>query len=196
MITIEIQCELLVRPTRSIGIQTDADNSNSHQGEHNCIAIDHSCINPSIHHTEYTSPKTAASSEHNTYLPGSSGSQCESDNEPAMYTLYQKKFIVFEELDKLFVSCPTCYKPVAESYITFVGSMVVVQLSCINGHKNKWQSQPIFNGKITGNVTIAASILFSSNTYASVNSLGFISIFFLQSLTKHGESTNSKSQIN
>ena len=119
----------------AVASQTDADNSNSHQGEYNRIAIDHSyakrllicsCISP-IHQTEYTSPKKATSSrdvspskstssantspvkstssghvdtdseEYNTCLPGSSGSQCEtkteSDNEPARYTVHQKKFI-------------------------------------------------------------------------------------------------------
>ena len=65
----------------AVASQTDADKSNSHQGDYKCTAIDHSCISPSIPQTEYTSPekasfsqdvspsKTTSSNEDNTYLP-------------------------------------------------------------------------------------------------------------------------------
>ena len=63
-----------------------------------------------------------------------------------------------EQLDKLFVSCSTCHKPIIENSKTLFGSMVVLQSSCVDGH-NRWQSQPTVNGRISGNMMIAASIL-------------------------------------
>ena len=96
--------------------------------------------------------------------------------------VYQRKFIVFEEqLDKLFVSCSTCHKPIIENSKTLFGSMVVLQSSCVDGH-NRWQSQPTVNGRISGNMMIAASILFSGNTFANVNSLAWcLNLAFISS---------------
>lgn len=197
----EIQCELLVRATRSVEVQTEpvlfacqTDNNppSPHEVAHS-VAVDH-CYShktlpsspiPSTSQAQYISPSKSISSgpvdsdsdgdnTEDIYLPGSADSQSETeaDNELDRGLLQRKKFIVFEEqLDKLFVSCSTCGKPIAESSETFVGSMVVVQSSCIDGHDKTWQSQPMIHGKVAGNMMIAASILFSGNSFANVNSL-------------------------
>ena len=58
-----------------------------------------------------------------------------------------------------------CKGPVISTSKRTVGSMVVVNLTCLNGHKHSWQSQPCINGRPEGNLLIAAAILFSGNTY-------------------------------
>ena len=65
-------------------------------------------------------------------MPGSSAESqddldSESDDETKRSPAEQKKFIVFEEnLDKLFVTCSTCFKPNAKVSKTLVGSMVEI----------------------------------------------------------------------
>ena len=41
----------------------------------------------------------------------------------------------------------------------------------VDGHKNKWQSQPKIDSNIAGNVLLAGSILFSGNSFQNINSL-------------------------
>ena len=48
------------------------------------------------------------------------------------------------------------------------GSAVVVNLRCSSGHQNTWKSQPVTNRYYEGNVKLAASVLFSSNTYMKI----------------------------
>ena len=109
------------------------------------------------------------------YMPGSSAdsqdeTDPESDEEAEQSPAEQRKFIVFEEsLDKLFVACSTCFKPNAEVSKTLVGSMVEVRTLCVDGHKNKWQSQPKIDSNIAGNVLLAGSILFSGNSFQNIN---------------------------
>ena len=110
------------------------------------------------------------------YMPGSSAESqddidSESDDETKRSPAEQKKFIVFEEnLDKLFVTCSTCFKPNAEVSKTLVGSMMEIHTLCVDGHKNKWQSQPKIDANIAGNVLLAGSILFSGNSFQNINS--------------------------
>ena len=48
-------------------------------------------------------------------------------------------------------------------------SAVVVNLFCFNGHSSVWRSQPMKNRSYIGNISLAASVLFSSNTYTKVS---------------------------
>ena len=70
----------------------------------------------------------------------------------------------------MFVICFTCFKPNAEVSKTLVGSMVEIHTLCVDGHKNKWQSQPKIDANIAGNVLLAGSILFSGNSFQNINS--------------------------
>lgn len=126
--------------------------------------------------SEFTCTGTDTDSDDDVYMPSSAESQAETESENDVESgkspVEQKKFIVFEEnLDELFVTCSTCSKPIAENCKTVIGSMVVVHSLCVDGHQNKCQSQPMIGAKITGNLLLAGSILFSGNTFQNINSL-------------------------
>ena len=110
------------------------------------------------------------------YMPGRSAESqddiySESDDGTRRSPAEQKKFIVFEEnLDKLFVTYSTCFMPNADFSKILVGSMVEIHILCVDGHKNKWQSQPKIDSNIAGNVLLAGSILFSGNSFQNINS--------------------------
>ena len=203
-----IQCNLSVRATRSIKVQTDISfNSEvsvasidtqtdfdlkAQQEIPRYVSFGHcynkplspSPIQPSSNQSDEVSPSKSTSSATidtdcdeditvDMYLPDTSDqSDTETEEEELESKLVsEKKVLVFEQqLDKLFVIC-SCGKPIIESSKTFVGTMAVVKSVCLDGHHNKWQSQPTLQGKIPGNIMIAASILFSGNSFASVNSL-------------------------
>ena len=109
------------------------------------------------------------------YMPSAESkteTENESDVEIEKIPVEQKKFVVFEKnLGELFVTCSTCAKPIVEQSKKCIGSMVVVQAVCVDGHQNKWRSQPMIGEKIAGNLLLAGSILFSGNTFQNVNSL-------------------------
>lgn len=45
-----------------------------------------------------------------------------------------------------------------------------VTITCHNGHINQWNSQPLIKQTPAGNLLIASAILFSGNSFSSVNS--------------------------
>ena len=49
--------------------------------------------------------------------------------------------------------------------------MLSVEMTCLAGHITHWDSQPIIKRKPVGNLLLAASILFTGNTFASVSRL-------------------------
>ena len=49
--------------------------------------------------------------------------------------------------------------------------MLSVEITCLDGHITHWDSQPIIKRKPVGNLLLAASILFTGNTFASVSRL-------------------------
>ena len=60
----------------------------------------------------------------------------------------------------------------------------------MDGHKNKWQSQPKIDSNIAGNVLLAGSILFRGNSFQNINSfaqrlnLAFIGKSFFYDIQK------------
>ncbi|NP_001121249.1 uncharacterized protein LOC100158331 [Xenopus laevis] len=88
----------------------------------------------------------------------------------------QKKFIVFEDsLDRLLtlVRCqhsqlPPCQAPVSHIKKKVDGSMLTVHLTCLNGHKSSWNTQPAFGNVSIGNVLMASAILLSSVSFEKV----------------------------
>lgn len=80
-------------------------------------------------------------------------------------------FIVFwKSLLLLLCHCLSCGKEaVIEKHIR-VGSFIKVVLLCSDDHRTEWCSQPVYNSKYEGNICLAASILFSGNTYANISS--------------------------
>ena len=77
-------------------------------------------------------------------------------------------FIVYwTSLSILLKRClhSTCLLPVTISDILMKGSQMIVKMKCEDNHKNVWKSQPNCNRYSVGNLTSAASVLFSANTF-------------------------------
>ena len=78
-------------------------------------------------------------------------------------------FIVFwEALHTLFQRCITCGKPSKVTKLFIIGSALIVNFTCIKQHKNTWRSQKLINRYYNGNITFAASVLFSANTFQKI----------------------------
>ena len=104
----------------------------------------------------------------------SDGNECsegesESEVEPSDSN---KKYLVFSNcLDHLLKRCPKCGVVVTGHKKKTTGSMLSVEMTCLDGHITHWDSQPIIKRKPVGNLLLAASILFTGNTFASVSRL-------------------------
>ncbi|XP_031752655.1 uncharacterized protein LOC116408816 [Xenopus tropicalis] len=94
--------------------------------------------------------------------------------------LRARKFIIFEDnLDALLhlVRCqhavkPPCQAPIVEIKKSTDGSLLKVQLCCINGHTSlKWFSQPVVDETSIGNVALANAIILSGSTYRKVRDM-------------------------
>ena len=98
---------------------------------------------------------------------------CSSDSEQendVASPLQTRNFMVNEDrLDELFNLCCTCGLAIIEKKKIVKGSMLSVEAVCIQGHVNKWDSQPSINGMPIGNLLISAAILFSGNTFTPIN---------------------------
>uniref|UniRef100_A0A803KFX0 THAP-type domain-containing protein n=1 Tax=Xenopus tropicalis TaxID=8364 RepID=A0A803KFX0_XENTR len=97
----------------------------------------------------------------------------------SMY-VQKRNFIIYEEnLDDLFklVKCQhsiesPCQAPIIQIKKTTEGSMLKVQLICLNGHDSfKWMSQPMAGATSIGNVALANSIVLSGSTYTKVKDM-------------------------
>ena len=55
--------------------------------------------------------------------------------------------------------------PATITILAFKGSQLIARLKCQEDHETKWKSQPYCNHYVAGNLTSAASVLFSANTY-------------------------------
>ena len=83
-----------------------------------------------------------------------------------------KKYLVFGNcLDQLLKHCPKCGVVVTGQKKKTTGSMLSVEMICLDGHITYWDSQPIIKRKPVGNLLLAASILFTGNTFAGVSRL-------------------------
>ena len=94
------------------------------------------------------------------------------------------KILVFDScLTKLLKRCPDCgdvNSPTKEQ--KKIGSMLSIELTCHSGHLMHWESQPAIKRKPEGNLLLAASILFTGNTFAAINR--FASCFNLQFISE------------
>ena len=59
----------------------------------------------------------------------------------------------------------TCLMPATITNLAFKGSQLIVKLKSQEGHETEWKSQLNCNHYSVGNLTSAASVLFSANTY-------------------------------
>ena len=75
-----------------------------------------------------------------------------------------------------------CVLPAAITNIAFKGSQLIVKIKCQSGHTNTWKSQPTCNNYSVDNLTCAAAVLFSANTYQRIAS--FFDTANIQCLSK------------
>ena len=67
------------------------------------------------------------------------------DSEQATSPTKEAFIAYWSSLMILFKACMTCFFPASVKSVTVKGSQLIVQLVCINQHKNTWKSQPIIN---------------------------------------------------
>ena len=67
-----------------------------------------------------------------------------------------------------FQRCITCGKPSKVTKLFIIGTALIVNFTCIRQHKNTWRSQKLINRYYNGNITFAASVLFSANTFQKI----------------------------
>ena len=81
------------------------------------------------------------------------------------------KFIVFgSQLMKLFCRCHSCgLEAKLETYI--VGTLLVVNGICSDGHVLHWQSQPMVMGMAASNLLLSAAILLCGLTCTGIANL-------------------------
>ena len=68
-------------------------------------------------------------------------------------------------LQLLLQSCSTCSANATIEKLAPKSSAILVHLKCVREHINLWRSQPLIRNYYQGNIRMAASVLFSSNTF-------------------------------
>ena len=115
------------------------------------------------------------------YEPSSGGTDSEHISEGedvpshAVTPLEDVKLLVFQSnLLKLFTKCqtePFCTAQSNASIITIKETLISVTSICDNHHTNIWYSQPFVNRMPVGNMLLAASTLYSGNTYTTLSEI-------------------------
>ena len=93
----------------------------------------------------------------------------ESESEIGNHATTSKYLLFRSSLEQLLKHCSNCGAVITESGDSTVGSMLVVKMTYINGHRTNWNSQPKINKTPIGNLLLAASILFTGNTFTALN---------------------------
>ena len=108
-----------------------------------------------------------------------------SEEECAQSNVFSSSFVDFHPLENeindtsgfivywacllvLLHRCLTCALPAMIIKKTVNGSALLVEVLCAKGHRNIWRSQTLLRGFYHGNVKLAASVLFSSNTFTKI----------------------------
>ena len=152
-IDISVQCNLVAIACHTVETQTEND-----RGLYEVIT-DEDVLDSSTNSLSSVDCSDRAMEEEECSL--SNEEETDSVNEVAQLPVSERKFIVYEErLDQLLCCClcPWCKGPATSASKRFFGSMVVVNLTCLNGHKHSGQSQPCINGRPEGNLLIAVAI--------------------------------------
>ena len=63
---------------------------------------------------------------------------------------------------------PACFLTTVITNVAYKGSQLVVTMKCPDEHQITWKSQPDYNHYSIGNLTSAASVLFSANTFKRI----------------------------
>ena len=150
------------------------DNASSHD-EHRYASADILFnSNSSVVSFETDTISSSQSDLDDLYIPCTS-SDSESEDESVSVSnsksiISDNKFIVFEScLDDLICRCKKCGKAIVENKKRFIGSALSLEITCINGHTTKWNSQPFINRMAAGNLLLCSAILFSGNTFSRIS---------------------------
>ena len=86
------------------------------------------------------------------------------------------KFIVFEsQLMALFHRCHSCSQAV-KLETSVLGTLLVVNGTCPDGHVLHWQSQPMVRDMAAGNLLLSAAILLCGLTFTGIANLAHLLI--------------------
>ena len=78
-------------------------------------------------------------------------------------------FLVYwSSLILLLQYCLSCPAKALVNSVFIQGSALIVELNCEDGHISLWRSQPRTSNHNEGNIVLAASILFSANTFSKI----------------------------
>ena len=96
----------------------------------------------------------------------------ETGDEEAFDKFLDSNFIInWSCLFSLFKFCSVCYQSVKVKDATTKGTLLIVNLICVNNHSSQWLSQPRFRRQGSGNLLLSASVLFSGNTYQRIKEM-------------------------
>ena len=128
----------------------------------------------------------------------SQGEDEEEDNEipvtPNSSPIYDSKFIVFWScLLPLLQFCIECRHPASIRHIYNKGTMIMVSLLCERGHCTRWYSQPLIKGMAAGNLLLAASLLYTGNTFQKIKQ--FMDVFRLNFFSERNYSHIQKTYL-
>ena len=96
----------------------------------------------------------------------------ETGDEEAFDKSFDSNFIInWSCLFSLFKFCSVCYQSVKVKVATTKGTLLIVNLICVNNHSSQWLSQPRFRRQGSENLLLSASVLFSGNTYQRIKEM-------------------------
>ena len=101
----------------------------------------------------------------------SDDSKIDENDEPRTMTIkshYTGYVVCWSCISILFKYCLSCGCLANVLNVCTRGSMLIVELLCYKGHKNIWRSQQVINRYALGDLRLAASTLYSANTYAKL----------------------------
>ena len=77
-------------------------------------------------------------------------------------------FVFWSTLIILFRKCFTCLDKSIKITRKVCGSLLIIMMTCSNGHKNIRRSQPSINNQSLSNILICQATLFSANTFQRI----------------------------
>ena len=103
-------------------------------------------------------------------LSESDSSSCSDfDSNDNKYDTKTTVFIVFwSSLVILFGKCFTCFDKSVKITRKVHGSLLIIMMTCSNGHKNIWRSQTSINRQSLGNILISSATIFSAKTFQRI----------------------------
>ena len=191
------QCSFIVKGLHAMEVQTTLSMLNTVEAE---VQVDESCFenNSSMYEQCYSSDCEEPSSQiteafcdsshHDWFKQMSDEKSPTGDDTEQMEPQDEKKYIVFKScLVSLLSKCLSCGGTVIDCEEHTVGSLLSVKLLCINGHNTTWKSQPLIRNVPAGNLLLAASTLFSGNTYERISQVAsFLNLEFIGKNTFYG----------